>query len=206
MLPNVFRLGEIEMNILNANTRSNARSTIAAACASVMFLCSASALHAEEQELYYTLTAIEDVSYGEDVVAGDYDVAIEGILSSAKVHRGSFAAQTNLCVAYTRSGDFEKADVSCDAALVALTKRSRPSIATGIDSFKSRRVREKYLALALSNRGVLRAVTGKAGLARRDFVRATELKFSLDVADVNLARLGKGNAENAAQGSDLQES
>ncbi|NNF39960.1 MAG: hypothetical protein HKN64_01190, partial [Woeseiaceae bacterium] len=149
------------MNSLNANTRSTARSTIAAACASVILLCSAAALHAEEQKLYYTLTAIEDVSYGEEVVAGDYDTAIEGILSSAKVRRSGFEAQTNLCVAYTRSGDFEKADASCNAALAALEKRSRPATAALLDLSQSRRVRERYLALALSNRGVLRAITGK---------------------------------------------
>lgn len=194
------------MNTQNVNTRSTARSTIAAAFASVFLLCSASALHAEEQKLYYTLTAIEDVSYGEDVVAGDYDTAIEGILSSAKLHRSRFEAQTNLCVAYTRSGDFEKADASCNAALAALKKRSRPSAAPGIDTFQSRRVRERYLALALSNRGVLRVITGNPDLARSDFEQAAALKFGLDVADVNLARLAQGNAADAATESDLQDS
>ena len=189
------------MNSLKATVKS----TLAAACAGGFLLCSASALQAEEQRLYYTLTAIEDVSYGEEVVAGDYDTAIESILSSAKLRRNGFEAQTNLCVAYTRSGDFEKADASCNAALAALGKRSRPATAALLDPSRSRRVRERYLALALSNRGVLRAITGKPELARNDFEQAAELKFGLDVADVNLAKLGKGGAANAAPESDLQD-
>lgn len=182
--------------------KATARSPVAAACTGIFFLCSAVALHAEEQKLNYTLTAIEDMSYGEEVVAGDYDTAIEGILTSAKRRRSGFEAQTNLCVAYTRSGDFEKADASCNAALAALRKRPRPSAMAAIIPSQSRRVRERYLALALSNRGVLRAITGSPDLARSDFEQAAELRFGLDVADVNLARLGKGGVTD----SNLQES
>ncbi|MDX1517847.1 MAG: hypothetical protein R3288_13465 [Woeseiaceae bacterium] len=163
---------------------------LAAATTALLFLCSGAALHAEEETLYYTLTAIEDVSYGEAVVAGDYETAIEGILTLAKVARGGFEAQTNLCVAYTRSGDFEKADDSCDAALAALKRQSRNATAPGLAPFYSRRLHEKYLALALSNRGVLRVISGEPDLAREDFEKAANLKFGLDVADANLAKLG----------------
>lgn len=182
------------------------KSATAVAITTAAILCSGAALHAEEGKLVYTLTAIEDVSYGEAVVAGDYDIAIEGILSSAKVARGGFEAQTNLCVAYTRSGDFEKADASCDAALAALKKRSRTSTATGTASFYSRRTHEKYLALALSNRGVLRVVSGAPDLAREDFEKAANLKFGLDVVDANLAKLEAGDSGKTASGRDLRES
>lgn len=182
------------------------KSATAAAITATALLCSAAALHAEEVKLVYTLTAIEDISYGEAVVAGDYDAAIEGILSSARVARGGFEAQTNLCVAYTRSGDFEKADASCDAALTALKKRYRTSTATGTAPFYSRRTHEKYLALALSNRGVLRVVSGKPDLAREDFEKAANLKFGLDVVDVNLAKLKAGDSAKAVSGRLLRDS
>ncbi len=180
------------------------KSATAAAIASTIFICSGTPLHAEEQQLVYTLTAIEDVSYGEAIVAGNYDAAIEGILSSAKVARGGFEAQTNLCVAYTRSGEFDKADASCDAALVALKKRYRTSTVAGNIPFYSRRTHEKYLALALSNRGVLRVVSGEPDLARADFERAADLKFGLDVVDTNLAKLEAGDPGKAVSGQKLR--
>lgn len=190
------------MNILY----NRIKSATAAAIATTVFLFSGTALHAEEGKLAYTLIAIEDVSYGEAVVAGDYDAAIEGILSSAKLARGGFEAQTNLCVAYTRSGEFEKADASCDAALAALKKRHRTSAATGTVPFYSRRAHEKYLALALSNRGVLRVVSGEPDLAREDFEKAANLKFGLDVVDVNLAKLEARDSGKIGSGRVLRKS
>lgn len=181
------------------------KSALAAATTTTVFLCSGAALHAEDGKIHYTLTAIEDVSYGEAVVAGDYDAAIDGILSSAKGSRGGFEAQTNLCVAYTRSGDFEKADSSCDVALAALKQRRRTSTATGLAPSYSRRTYEKYLSLALSNRGVLRAVNGKPDLAREDFERAARLNFGLDVADINLAKLESVDPEKTTSGRVLPE-
>lgn len=173
------------MKILTVNIRP----ALAAAIANIICLCASATLHAEELGQVYTLTAIEDLSFGEEVVAGNYETAIEGILGSLKSNPGGFEAQTNLCVAYTHSGEFSKAYESCDAALTALERRIRRSKVSGFTPFQSRRVQEKYLALALSNRGVLRAVSGKPDLARKDLIRASGLKFGLDVADANLAKL-----------------
>ena len=184
-------------------------SALAATITATVFLLSGALLHAEEGKLYYTLTAIEDVSYGDAVVAGDYRTAIEGILSSAKGARGGFEAQTNLCVAYTRSGKFEKADASCEAALAALSRHYDRFAVPGLTPVHSRRTHEKYLALALSNRGVLRAVSGKPDRAREDFEKAASLKYGLDVADVNLAKLGAAEAEqesSSRESEDLQKS
>lgn len=181
----------------------NIKSASTAACTTILFLCSSATLHAEEDKLFFTLTAIEDASFGEHVVAGNYDTAIKGILSSGKSYRAGFEAQTNLCVAYTRSGDFENAGESCDAALTALKSRHRSSVSSGLAPFESRRTKERFLALALSNRGVLRAISGKPDLARKDFTEAASLKFGLDVADVNLAKLSAEDASNAAPDSVL---
>ena len=176
------------------HTNVNTKALMAAAIVNVAFLCGSNALHAGEQKKVYTLTAIEDESFGEEVVAGNYDTAIEGILSSRKAHPLGFEAQTNLCVAYTRSGDFTQAGRSCDAALAALERRIRRASGPGYAPFQLRRVKEKYLAVALSNRGVLRALSGKPDLARQDFIRAAGLRYGLDVADANLAKLGSAGA------------
>lgn len=184
----------------------NLKSASTTAVTTLLLLCGAAPLHAGEDKLVYTLTAIEDISYGEQVLAGEYHTAIEGILSSSKVRRAGFEAQTNLCVAYTRSGEFDKAERSCDAALAVLDERRRQSAPTGVAGSYSRRTHEKYVAVALSNRGVLRAVSGRPELARQDFTRATRLKFGLDVADVNLARLGTAEPAKAAEPAALQDS
>ena len=61
-------------------------------------------------------------------------------------------------------------------------------------SFKKRR-RSEYLAMALSNRGVLRAATGDVELARQDFVEALSAGARLSVVKTNLARLDKVEAQ-----------
>jgi hypothetical protein len=57
------------------------------------------------------------------------------------------------------------------------------------------RLRREYLALALSNRGVLRAATGDVELARQDFVAAQSARARLSVVKTNLARLDKVEAQ-----------
>lgn len=184
----------------------NIRSAYAAAFTTILLLCSSTLLQAEEDKLFYTLTAIEDVSFGEQVLSGNYDAAINGILSSDKRQRNGFEAQTNLCVAYIRSGDFDNARDSCDAALVALGKEQLSAAAPGLAPFQSRRIKQRYLALALSNRGVLRAITGKPDLARKDFADAANLRYGgVDAVEVNLAKLGEGDAPSAAPDSQLQD-
>lgn len=176
----------------------NLRSAIAALVTTAFYLCSGNVLHAGEDGLAYTLTAIEDLNYGEQIIAGEYETAIEGILSSSKIRRNAFEAQTNLCVAFTRTGDFDRAGTSCDSALEALGDRR-------LSATYSRRTQEKYLALALSNRGVLHAVSGEPELARRDFTRAAKLRFDLNVVDINLARLGSTRSKDASAQSAVQD-
>jgi hypothetical protein len=48
---------------------------------------------------------------------------------------------------------------------------------------------QRYMALALSNRGVLHVVQGDVELARQDFTVATELKSGIAALAKNLARL-----------------
>jgi Flp pilus assembly protein TadD len=47
----------------------------------------------------------------------------------------------------------------------------------------------KFLAIALSNRGVLHALAGDSELARGDFRDALELEARISAPEVNLARL-----------------
>jgi Flp pilus assembly protein TadD len=54
-----------------------------------------------------------------------------------------------------------------------------------------------YLALALSNLGVLHAARGSTDIARRTFREAVELDTGLPAPRINLARLAKGETPSA---------
>jgi hypothetical protein len=59
---------------------------------------------AEEQEKQYTMTAIVDSSFGHKVTAGDYEQVIQHITAPGYHRKDSFEAQTNLCIAYSKTG------------------------------------------------------------------------------------------------------
>jgi hypothetical protein len=136
--------------------------------------------HTAAADSAFKLTAIADDAKGHYVVDGDYSTAIEEIEGQA-VKR--FASETNLCVAYTVSGDDVSAKGACDNALTLIVE--------GKDS-RDVRVHGNYrrsLALALSNRGVFRALTGDLQGAKLDLTRAVELHSNLRQAKFNLLRL-----------------
>ena len=59
------------------------------------------------------------------------------------------------------------------------------------------RVRSRFLALALSNRGVLHAVAGERAKAHEDFTAALQIGKFTRVTRMNIARLGGATADNA---------
>lgn len=144
-------------------------------------------LAAQEADPVYTMTVIVDTAHGGKIVAGKYQQAIERI-TSRKRGADAYAEQTNLCVAYTKTGELDKAKTACEAALATVLdnrspRRSYPGSARGdgVDSY--------YLALALSNLGVLHAAEGSPDIARKTFQEALDLDTGLSAAKVNLARV-----------------
>ena len=150
---------------------------------------------AGETEPAYTMTVIVDNAYGSKVAAGDYERAIEKI-TAAKRTRDPYSKQTNLCVAYTKIGELDKATEACEAALaIMLDARKSRKGAPGIAH--SGRMERLYLALALSNLGVVHAARGSEDAARRTFHEAVELDTSLSAPRTNLARIAKGETPSA---------
>jgi hypothetical protein len=136
--------------------------------------------HTAAADTAYQLTAIADEAKGKYVVDGEYNTAIEKIEGQAVK---LFAAETNLCVAYTISGDDVAAKDACDNALTLIVEGK---------STRSVRMYGNYrrsLALALSNRGVFRALTGDLQGAKVDLTRAVDLRSNLRQAKLNLLRL-----------------
>ena len=135
------------------------------------------------------MTVIRDAAYGGKVTAGKYDEAIVKINAHTKRPSEQFFASNNLCVAYTKSNDIDSAEKACNDALeLAADER-------GFDSEDLDRIERKYTAMALSNRGVLRAVSGDNVNARRDFLEAMNLEAGLSSPARNLARLDSRIAE-----------
>ncbi len=136
----------------------------------------------------YTMAVIKNEAYGRQVTAGKYEHAIDRITRGGSNLKDRFADHVNLCVAYTKTKDIESANLSCNAALAGLKKqedratRSKKSPLYG--SYK------RDLAVALSNRGVVFAVSGDKARAKESFAAALELQTSLShIAKSNLERL-----------------
>ncbi|WOJ94804.1 hypothetical protein R0135_06450 [Congregibacter variabilis] len=126
----------------------------------------------------YKMAAVSNRARGNVVLAGDYEKAIE-VLDSKGAKQ--FASSTNLCVAYTMTGELQKADLECGTALKLSQEK-----AAGRD-----------MAVALSNLGVLKAVSGDLSGARQDFTRALELNRKLSEASDNLQILRDAHASGA---------
>ena len=143
---------------------------------------------ANADEPVYTMTTIIDAAYGEQVVAGQYEKAIENLTATNNRSEAFFKAN-NLCVAYTKIGNFDDAAIVCDAAIEAakeLGVERRGQIAKRFQA----KTKRSYLAISLTNRGVLHAVMGEVELAHQDFTDALSLDEDTKVAKINLARLG----------------
>jgi tetratricopeptide (TPR) repeat protein len=152
-------------------------------------------LAAHETDPAYTMTVIVDAAHGSKVAAGKYERAIEKITSS-KSTRDEYSRQTNLCVAYTKTGELDKATSACEAAL-AIALGGRKTGSGYLGSAQSQRIDRMYRALALSNLGVLHAAKGSPDFARRSFREALQLETSLSAPRINLARLAQDETPSA---------
>ncbi len=131
--------------------------------------------------------------------SGKYDAAIEKITSGSNRSSDFFSSQVNLCVAYAKTMEIEKASTACDAAIAHLRKQeSRVSRIRNTSTTLQLRTYRSNLSAALSNRGVLLAATGKTALARDDFVAAINLDTRHSgIAAANLDRLEESGKPDA---------
>lgn len=165
------------------------KARIGAGTAGLLLAASMQVASAESSQSGFVMTVIADRAQGEKVITGDYAGAIEAITSPGGRQRDEFAVSNNLCVAYTKSNDLTSAGTACAEALRVSQAAFGP-----YDTYRKRRDH----ALALSNRGVIRAITGDTDGARSDFERAAELHDSLRAAADNLARLDSAEAQTVS--------
>lgn len=150
-------------------------------------LMTAEVSYADDKTAAYQMVVFSDKRHGIKVTKGNYARAIEKITSSPERRSETFETRTNLCVAYTKTGDLDNAVASCDAALAYIQEKQ-----AALKSSGNELTYERYLSLALSNRGVLYAVDGDVDRARSSFEAAMQLRAKLAAPKGNLARLEQG--------------
>lgn len=136
----------------------------------------------------FAMTVYEDSAYGHSILNGKFDRAIEKLSANSKATSIAKNA-TNLCVAYAKSRELDKAIAACDIAVAELTSKK-----LSMDKHPNRQVEFRAsmlaeLSIALSNRGVLFAVKGEHEKARKSFLTAIQLDFDRSQAQENLVRL-----------------
>lgn len=144
---------------------------------------------AEAQDPYFTMNVITNAAAGKSVLAGRYAAAIDKIDVARGGTISRFFAANNLCVAQVKSGELAGAAQSCDLAVTAI-REAVEGLRPGRHSAPLEFAYRRYLAIALSNRGVVRAVTGRPVLARADFAEAMNLGTRVRSPEINLVRLG----------------
>lgn len=154
---------------------------------------------ADAAERAFEMKAYVDFPGGRQVIAGNYAEAIQAASRNAdKRSEAGMIANTNLCVAFTKTGQFAKAEAACTKA-VTLAERSRvslPLLRYGYDV-------KQDIATALSNRGVLRAASGNSLAAARDFREAARVARA-DVPRRNLAYLEASTPDRVAMNREGQ--
>ena len=136
----------------------------------------------------YEMSVFSDAAQGSKILSGKYENAITNMTAKNAPSERQVDLQTNLCVAYAKSGQLEAAELACDKAVIA-AKRLKRSTSSSFADGTPTRIRGRYLAIALSNRGVLRAVSGDLEAAKQDFDEALAQRSRISSIEANLAKL-----------------
>ena len=134
----------------------------------------------------FVFTAYTDAAGGAEVVAGRYRAALEELSGDpGTMALDPSAVDTNRCIAYSMTLQWQKAHAACDAAVRAAgTQRNLPP-AWWRQSHES----DDYLALAYANRAVLEWMSSDEAAARKDLAEAREIAPQSGFVAQNLAAL-----------------
>ena len=155
------------------------------------FLLLAQSAWAQPAPEDFEMLVYDDTPQGRRIASGEWYEAL------AQVEKGTFKTFDNFnnrCVLLTMTSDFEDAEMACDAAVET---RNMNSATTSEWRNAARRRIQK--AMALTNRGVLRAVTGDVAGARQDFETVIAGNSKSRAARANLAILEARTTELAAR-------
>lgn len=176
------------MKTLNRKRSMKLSALVALALSHSAFAATAQATDADADGKPFAMTLHADRAYGHSILKGKLDHAIKRLSANPKTSAIPENA-TNLCVAYTKARELDKAIAACDVAVAKLTSKKN-----AIDKrpYRYEQLRVSVhtdLSIALSNRGVLFAVKGEHEKARENFLTALQLEYDRSRAEDNLARL-----------------
>jgi hypothetical protein len=135
----------------------------------------------------FVFTAYSDATGGAEVVAGRYRVALEELESRARVtDLNPSATDTNRCVAYSMTLQWQQARVACDAAVRAAEelRNAQAGMWTWLPASNSDSV-----AVAYANRAVVNWLSHDDAAAHKDLAKAQELSPRAAFVAQNLAAL-----------------
>ncbi len=187
---------------LAAAALASALLAAAAYCASAHAAASAdaadgNAAYAGAARPKLVLSGYEDRAAGSALLAGDYGAVIEALGErGSSFTRDSVAASANLCVAYIMARSWGTAHSACDEAIAAAV-RDLPA-----RDLVLRNARKEQIALAYSNRAVLRLLENRPVRAAEDLSRARALSPGSETVarNVEAFRIRSGIREVAAAG------
>ena len=135
-----------------------------------------------------TVTFISDEAQGTSIDRENYDRAVDKLEDVERSGIQGFFIANNLCVSYLKVGEADKAQKSCELAVDHIQKELEENRHVRADDTAFGEY-QKYLAIALSNRGVTYVINEKPEQARADFAAAIEIRAGLRQPKINLARL-----------------
>jgi hypothetical protein len=146
-----------------------------------------SAAQAAEPAHNFVLTAYSNAVGGAEIISGNYAAAAEALRSQPGL--SAFDPSTtsnNRCVALAMIKQWDSARIACDQAVhdAQQEKAWLPSY-----QYWARKVKNDYLALALSNRAVLHWLSADAVAAANDLKKAESLSPKSDFVTRNRAAL-----------------
>jgi hypothetical protein len=165
------------------------RLTVAAA------LLTGSVVHAADQPGKFVLTAYSNGVGGEQLLKGDYASALAKVRGrhASDSMEGSLLS-TNQCIAYTMNSQFEPARAACEAAVTGALHDVAAS-----SNMWERQTYKDYLAVAYSNRAVLRWLSNDAVSAALDLASAASLSPHADFVARNIVALRSPHEHTVAR-------
>jgi hypothetical protein len=155
--------------------------------AAAVALLLGSAAQAAEPAHYFVLTAYSNGVGGAQLVSGNYAAAAEALHSEATPSAlDPSTTSNNRCVALAMIKQWDSARIACDQAV-----RDAQQERAWLPSYQywARKVKNDYLALALSNRAVLHWISADTVAAANDLKRAELLSPKADFVMRNRAAL-----------------
>lgn len=136
----------------------------------------------------YVMIVYSDSAHGSAILEDRLDEAISELGPDDGRFR-NFAEHVSLCVALTRTSQFEQATEYCDMAIAQSGREARRIRRANYSHRNSTRISAAPKAIALTNRGVLHAIAGEHEAARVLFEMAREADLTEEYVQNNLARL-----------------